>query len=54
MCHEDVIDIHVPRRDDNSRLTRLLIIELEFDRDTLDPHIVIGRENLQLRMKKRV
>ena len=28
------------------------IIELEFDRDTLDPHIMIGRENFQLRMKK--
>ena len=52
MCPEDVIDIHVPRRDDNSRLTEPPIIELEFDRDTLDPHIVIRRENFQLRMKK--
>ena len=52
MYPEDVIGIYVPRRDDKSRLTGPLIIELEFDRDTLDPHIVNGRENFQLRMKK--
>ena len=28
------------------------IIELEFEKDTLDPHIIIGEENIQLRMKK--
>ena len=45
MCPKDVIDIHVSRRNDNSRLMEPLIIELEFDRDTLDPNIVIRREN---------
>ena len=52
MCLEDVIDIHVPKRDDNSRLMGPPIIKLEFDRDTLDPRIVIRRVNFQLRMKK--
>ena len=28
------------------------IIELEFEKDTLNPHIIIGGENIQLRMKK--
>ena len=28
------------------------IIEMEFEKDILDPHIIIGLENIQLRIKK--
>ena len=42
MCPRVVVD----------RLLGLPIIELEFEKDTLDPHIIIGRECIQLRMKR--
>ena len=42
----------MPRRDDDNRLMRPPIIELEFEKDILDPHIIVGRENIQLQMKK--
>ena len=46
MCPEDVVDIRVPRRDDGDKLMGLSIIKLEFDKDTLDPHIIIGGEDI--------
>ena len=46
------VDICVPRRDDSNRLMGLSIIELEFEIDTQDLHIIIGRQSIQLRMKK--
>ena len=52
MCLIDITDIRMPRRDDENRLMGPLTIELEFEKDTLDPHIIIGGENIQLRMKK--
>ena len=39
-----MLNIRVHRRDDGDRL--------EFEKDTLDPLIIIGEENVQLRMKK--
>ena len=42
MCPWDVVDVRMPRRDDNNRLMGAPIIELEFEKDILDP---------QLRMK---
>ena len=41
MCPEDVTDICMPRRDNENRLMGPPIIELEFEKDTLDPHIII-------------
>ena len=52
MCPKDDIDIRVPRRDDDNRLVGLPIIKLEFEKDTLDPHIIIGGEYIQLRIKR--
>ena len=41
--------ICVPRRDDDGSP----ITELEIEKDTLDPHIIIEGESIQLRMKIR-
>ena len=35
MCPKDVVDIHVPRRDEGYRLMGPSIMELEFEKDTL-------------------
>ena len=48
MRPKDVTDICMPRRDDKNRLMGLPIIELECEKDNLDPHIIIGGENTQL------
>ena len=39
-------------RDDDNRLMGPPIIDLEFKKDVLDPHKIIGGEKIQLRMKK--
>ena len=49
----DIVDICVPRRDDDNSLMGPPIIELEFEKCTLNPHIIIGEERIQLRMKKK-
>ena len=51
MCPKDITDICIPWRDYEKRLMVPLIIELEFEKDILDTHIIIGGENIQLRMK---
>ena len=48
MCPKDVRNIRMLRRDDENRLMGPPKIELEFEKDTLDPHIIIGGENFQL------
>ena len=50
MCPKDVIDIYMPRRDDDNRLLGPPIIKLELE--TLDPHITIEGGSIQLRMEK--
>ena len=40
----------MPRRDNENRLMGPPIIELEFEKDTLDLHIITGGEKIQLRM----
>ena len=52
MCPKKVTDICMPRIDDDNRLMGSPIIELVFEKDILDPHIIIGGENIQLKMKK--
>ena len=52
MCPKNIVDIRVPRRDHDSRLIGPPIIELEFEKDTLYPSIIIGGENNQLQIKK--
>ena len=52
MCLKDVVYIHVLKKDDGDRLIEPQIIELEFKRDILDPHIIIGGESIQLRIKR--
>ena len=52
MCPKDVMDIRVSRRDDDNRLIGPPIIELEFEKDTLDSHIAVVGESIQLKMKK--
>ena len=42
MYPKDVLDIYIPRRDDGNRLMGPSIIELEFEKDILDPNIIIG------------
>ena len=42
MCPKEVTDIRMPMRDDDNRLVGPPIIELEFEKDILDPHIIIG------------
>ena len=51
MSPKDVMDIRMPRSDYDNILVGPSIIELEFEKDILDSHIIIG-ENIQLRMKK--
>ena len=46
MCSKDVVDIRVPRRDDDNRHTGSPIIKLKFEKDTLDPYIIIGGESI--------
>ena len=53
MCPRHVVDNHVPRKDDGSKLMGPPIIELEFQKDTLYPHIIIGGECIQLKMKRK-
>ena len=36
------------RRDDDNKIIDPPIIEREFKKDILDPHIIIGRESIQL------
>ena len=53
MCSKDVVNIRsIPRRNDDKRLLGPPIIELEFEKDILNPNIIIGGESIQLRMKK--
>ena len=52
MDSKGVMDICMPRRGDDNRLVGLPIIELQFEKDILDLHVIIGGENVQLRMKK--
>ena len=42
MCPKDVTDIPIPRRDNNNSFMRPLIIELVFEKDILEAHIIIG------------
>ena len=51
MSPKDVVDICMPRRDKGDRLIGLPIIELEFEKDTLDPHIIIGGVNISSRQR---
>ena len=53
MWPKGVVDIRVPRRDDGDRFVGPPMIKLEFDKYTLDEHIIIGRESIQLRMKRK-
>ena len=43
MWPKDDVDICVPRRNDDKRLMRPTIFELDFEKVTLDPHIIIRR-----------
>ena len=52
MCPKDVVDIHMPRRDDSNRLMVPPIMKLEFEKNTLNSHIIIRGKSIQLRMKK--
>ena len=52
MCPKAVVDIHITKRNDDNMLMDPQIIELEFEKDILDPHMIIGGESIQLRMKK--
>ena len=53
MCPKDVVDICMPRKDNDSRLLGPSIIELNFEKGILDPHIIRGGESIQLQMKRR-
>ena len=52
LCLKEVMDIRVTKRDDDNRFMGTPNIELEFDKDTLDPRIIVGGESIQLRRKK--
>ena len=42
MCPKDVVDICIPRKYDENRLMGPSIIELEFEKDILHQHIIMG------------
>ena len=46
MCPKDVLDIRMPMRDNKNRFIRPPIIKLEFEKDTLNPNIIIGGESI--------
>ena len=50
MCPKDVVDIPVPRRDDEDKQS---IPKLEIEKDTLDPNIIIGGEGNQIRTSNK-
>ena len=52
ICPKDEVDICISRRDDANRLMGPPIIEVEFENNILDPQIIIGEGNIQLKMKK--
>ena len=52
MFPKNVVDIRMPRRDVWDRLIGPTIIKLKFENDALDPGIIIGGENIQLRIKR--
>ena len=45
---KDVVDIFMPRKDDDNRFMGPPIIELEIEKGILEPHIIIGGESIQL------
>ena len=47
MYPKDVVDIRLPRRDNDNRLMGPQIIELEFEKDILELHIIIGAFNYE-------
>ena len=47
MFPKDEVDIRISRRDDDNRLMASPIIELVFEKNTLDLHIKIGGENVK-------
>ena len=54
ICPKDVVNIRVLRRDDSYKILGPPIIKLEFEKDTLDPHIIIRWKWIQLRMKREI
>ena len=52
MYPKDVVDICIPKMDDDKRLMGSPIIGPKFEKNILDPHIIIGGEIIKLRMKK--
>ena len=52
MCPKNILDNHTSRRDDDNRLMGPQIIELEFEKDILDPDIIISGEIIPLRLKR--
>ena len=42
MCPKDVVDIIILRRDNDNRIMGPPIIELEFEKNIMEPHIIIG------------
>ena len=53
MCPKNVVNICMIRRDNDNRLIGPPIIELEFKKDILEPHIINGGKNIQIQIKKR-
>ena len=52
MCSKNETNIQMLLRDDDNRLIEPPIIELEYEKNTLEPHLITVVENIQLRMKK--
>ena len=46
ICPKDEVDICISRRDDANRLMGPPIIELEIEKDILDPHKIIRGESI--------
>ena len=46
MCPKDLVEIRVPKRDDGDKLMGPPIIELKFEKDILDRHIIIRGESI--------
>ena len=44
MCTKNIMDTRMPRKDNEDKLMGPPIIELEFQKDILDPHMIIGGE----------
>ena len=52
ICPKDVVDIRIPRKDDDNKVIGLLIIELKFEKKVMEPHNIWKRKHPTINEKR--